>query len=262
MYYCTIFHRTGKDVSVEFCGGTHLHQSGHIVEFVITSEEAIAKGIRRMIALTGPEALKALKRTEVFENEINTLKTAVESDATGTDSKSHVRKIVELTEEIGQAVLPYVKKDEMRNVLKALKKTLDDKTKQLQLSIANAAVEKAKELAEGNPDAKFLVYKLDALSNTKALDSALKQVQKVDKEKSALFVSADPDSKKIVTLAYVPKSAVEKGLKANEWVQHISAEMGGKGGGKSESAQATGSNYDKIDNVVELARKFASSKLD
>lgn len=215
-----------------------------------------------MIALTGPEALKALKRTEVFENEINTLKTAVESDASGTDSKSHVRKIVELTEEIGQAVLPYVKKDEMRNVLKALKKTLDDKTKQLQLSIANAAVEKAKELAEGNPDAKFLVYKLDALSNTKALDSALKQVQKVDKEKSALFVSADPDSKKIVTLAYVPKSAVEKGLKANEWVQHISAEMGGKGGGKSESAQATGSNYDKIDNVVELAREFASSKLD
>ena len=36
----------------------HLHRAGHIIGFVIASEEAIAKGIRRIVALTGPEALK------------------------------------------------------------------------------------------------------------------------------------------------------------------------------------------------------------
>ncbi|CAM6032224.1 unnamed protein product, partial [Sphagnum compactum] len=249
------------NTSVEFCGGTHLHQSGHIVEFVITSEEAIAKGIRRIVALTGPEAQKALKRTEVFENELNTLKTLIESDKSGTDSKAYVKRIVDLTEEIGQATIPYVKKDEMRNVLKNLKKCLDDKDRALKAAVANNVVEKAKEIAEANPNAPYLVYQLEAYNNTKALDSALKQVQKISKDTSALFISVDLDSKKVYTLASVPKSAVEKGLKANEWIQHISQLMGGKGGGKPESAQASGPNFEKADEILSLAKEFAAAKL-
>jgi len=50
-------------------------------------------------------------------------------------------------------------------------------------------------------------------------------------------------------------------LKANEWVQHVSATLGGKGGGKPESAQASGTNYEKVDEIVLLASKFAQSKL-
>ena len=44
--------------SVEFCGGTHLQKSGDIGNFVIVTEEAIAKGIRRIVAVTGNEANK------------------------------------------------------------------------------------------------------------------------------------------------------------------------------------------------------------
>ncbi len=44
--------------SVEFCGGTHLQRSGHIRNFVIVTEEAISKGVRRIIAVTGGEADK------------------------------------------------------------------------------------------------------------------------------------------------------------------------------------------------------------
>lgn len=251
----------GVETSVEFCGGTHLHQSGHMWDFVITTEEAIAKGIRRIVALTGPEALKALKKTELLENELNALKSTIEADKTGKDSKEHVKKIVELNEDVSQAVIPYVKKDEIRNVLKSLKKTLDDKERAARGAVSTTVVEKAKELSEANKEALFLVHRMEAYNNTKALDSALKEVRKINPEQSALFVSSDPDSKKIFCLASVPKSAVEKGLKANEWISHISPSMGGKGGGKPESAQASGGNFDKVEEILELARQFAASKL-
>jgi alanyl-tRNA synthetase len=51
---------------VEFCGGTHLKTSRHVDRLVIVTEEAIAKGIRRVVAVTGPEAEKV--RTIVFRN--------------------------------------------------------------------------------------------------------------------------------------------------------------------------------------------------
>lgn len=251
----------GEDTSVEFCGGTHLQQSGHIGEFVITSEEAIAKGIRRIVALTGPEAVKALKKTELFENEIVKLKTVINADKDGKDSKEHVKKIVELTEDISQATIPYVKKDEMRNLLKNIKKTLDDKERALKAAVAITVVEKAKEICLASPNVPYIVQKLDAFNNTKALDAALKQVKALSPETSAMFVSVDPDSKKIFCLTAVPKAGIDKGLKANEWVQHVSSLMGGKGGGKAESAQASGPNFDKVDEVLSLAKKFAVTKL-
>lgn len=252
----------GVETSVEFCGGTHLHQSGHMVDFIITSEEAIAKGIRRIVALTGPEAEKARQKTALLENELNKLKAKIDAETSGVNSKALVKEIVELTEDISQAVIPYVKKDEMRNNLKQLKKTLDDKERAKTAAVATAVVDQAKQLCQENPDAKFFVHQFEAFNNTKALDSALKQVKTMNAHTSALFVSVDPDSKKIFCLASVPKSGIDKGLKANEWIQQLSSVVGGKGGGKPESAQASGTNYDRVDELMELAKKFAGSKLD
>jgi alanyl-tRNA synthetase len=252
----------GVENSVEFCGGTHLQRSGHMWDFIITSEEAIAKGIRRIVALTGPEAEKARKKTELLENELNLLKKRIESDSSGTNSKEFVKQIVELTEDTSQAVIPYVKKDEIRNALKNLKKTLDDKERALKAAVANVVLEQAKQLCQENPAAKFFVRQFEAFNNTKALDAALKQVKSANPETSALFLSVDPDTKKVFCLAAASKSAIGKGLKANEWIQEVSGLMGGKGGGKPESAQASGPNVDKVEEIMALAKKFAAAKLE
>ena len=61
------------DYSVEFCGGTHLKNSAHMESFVILSEEAIAKGIRRIIAVTGAEASKATKRGDTLQKSVEEL---------------------------------------------------------------------------------------------------------------------------------------------------------------------------------------------
>ena len=62
---------------MEFCGGTHLRRAGHIEHMVIASEEAIAKGIRRIVALTGPEAKKALAKEKLLLGELEKVKTKV-----------------------------------------------------------------------------------------------------------------------------------------------------------------------------------------
>lgn len=211
--------------------------------------------------MTGPEAVKALKRTEQLENVLNTLKSTIASDADGKDSKELVRRIVDLSEEISHATIPYVKKDQMRGALKTLKLTLDNKERALKAAVATTVVETAKELCTANPEATFFVRQLTAFNNTKALDAALKQVRTLNPETSAMFVSVDEDSKKIFCLTAVPKAAIEKGLKANEWVSHVAQVMGGKGGGKAESAQASGTNWERVADVVELATAFAKTKL-
>ena len=103
----------GMNTSVEFCGGTHLHRTGHISDFVITSEAAIAKGIRRIVALTGPEASKALKKAELLQNNLNQLKSGVESVKDSVASKEFIKRIIELTDDVSHAVIPYWKKVSM-----------------------------------------------------------------------------------------------------------------------------------------------------
>ncbi|XP_012235139.1 alanine--tRNA ligase, cytoplasmic isoform X2 [Linepithema humile] len=249
------------ETSVEFCGGTHLHYTGHIGDFIIASEEAIAKGIRRIVALSGPEATKALKKATLLQNQLIQLQATIEADKSGKKSKEYVKNIVELTEDISHAIIPGWRKDCMRNMLKELKKSLDDKERAAKAAIANTVVETAQSIIESKLGCQVLVEVLEAYSNTKALDTALKKIRAVSPETSALLISVDRDVKKIFALSSVPKSAVSKGLKANEWIQAIALVMCGKGGGKAESAQASGTNIACVNEIVRKASEFANEKL-
>lgn len=60
---------------------------------------------------------------------------------------------------------------------------------------------------------------------------------------------------------FILQTVTSKGLKANEWVQHVSQVLGGKGGGKPESAQATGTNANAVNEAINLAKTFAEMKL-
>ncbi|OAD58004.1 Alanine--tRNA ligase, cytoplasmic [Eufriesea mexicana] len=247
--------------SVEFCGGTHLHYTGHIENFVIASEEAIAKGIRRIVALTGPEATKALKKAAVLQNNLDQLQTTILSNKTGVNTKEQVKKIVELTDDISHAIISSWKKDKMRKVLKDLKKALDDKERVTKTAISNAVVDTIQQIIQQNVGCPILVEVLQAYSNTKALDSALKKIKTISPETSALLISVDPEANKIFALSSVSKSAMSKGLKANEWIQEIAPLMEGKGGGKPESAQASGTNTSCVTKLLYNAKNFANSKL-
>lgn len=248
--------------SVEFCGGTHLHYTQHIGDFVIASEEAIAKGIRRIVGLTGPEATKAQKKADILQNHLDQLQATIAADKSGANAKDHVKKIVELTDDVSHATISSWKKDKMRKMLKDLKKTLDDKERAAKTAIANAVVDTVQQMIQQNVGLPVFVEVLEAYSNTKALDSALKKIKAVSPETSALLISVDPDAKKIFALSAASKSAISKGLKANEWIQEIAPLMGGKGGGKPESAQASGPNISCVTEIAHIAKNFANIKLE
>lgn len=250
----------GLTTSVEFCGGTHLAHAGHVGNFVITSEEAIAKGIRRIVAMTGPEATKALNKADVLQNELNKLKDLMSND--DITEKVRSRQIVDLNEEVSHAIIPYWRKDELRSQLKDMKKILDDKDRARKAAVMVQVAEEAKLFIEENPDQKFVVKDFQAGSNAKALDGALKQFKSLSSNTAVMLFSTDFEGGKIICLSNVPKTLVERGLRASEWVQHISSTIDGKGGGKDEAAQAVGNNPKSLKEAVNMSVKFAEMKLN
>lgn len=252
------FSDAGTRTSVEFCGGTHIHRTGHIGDFVISSEEAIGKGIRRIVALTGFEATKAVKKGEVFENELK----VIEQNIKNSQNKKEIQKnIIELLDDISHSQISYWKKDELRLKLNTLKRDLDKDGKKAEGTYTTQIVEELKNFLKDNVNIPVLVRQVQADSFAKALDTGVKQAQIVSPETSVMLFSVDATAKKIICLANVPEIAVKKGLKANEWVQTVTPLMGGKGGGKPHSAQGSGNNITAVNDAVQKAIEFANSKL-
>eukprot|EP00731_Ephydatia_muelleri_P026421 Em0018g521a len=251
----------GVNNSVEFCGGTHLKQSGHIVSFAIVSEEAISKGIRRIVALTGHEALKSHRQAEMLEKNVEDLTNRVKS--VSLSYKEANRLISEMGDQLSAAVISQWRKDFMRNKLKSVKKNLDDIDRARKAVILQKAVEKAKNIISkyGNQIPRFIIEVLDAEGSAKALDGAIKEIKTSASDAAALLFSLDHDNGAIICLSTVPKAMVSQGLKADEWVKAVSAVIGGKSGGKDVSAQASGPHIDKLQEAVLVAEEFAKMKL-
>jgi len=255
----------GSKTSIEFCGGTHLKRAGHIGDFVISVEESIAKGIRRIVALTGPEASKAVKKAELLQKEVDAVAVKVDALVSQKDKtltvKDLSRLIVDLSDDVSQANIAHWKKDDLRNALKTLKKRTDDVERVVKAAVVTEVTQAAKKLLAESKDEPFIVHEFKAFANTKALDGALKQVKTLAPKTAAIFFSVDMDVGKIVVLAAVPKCSVDAGLKANEWIDDISALLDGKGGGRAESAQATGNKPCNLVEAMSKATAFAQTKL-
>ena len=78
----------------------HLQRSGHMQSFVLVSEEAISKGIRRIVALTGPEALKAEKKCHLLEEQVEKIQNLVQEKMrdSSLNIKGTSQEIARLTE--------------------------------------------------------------------------------------------------------------------------------------------------------------------
>ncbi|XP_033896081.1 alanine--tRNA ligase, cytoplasmic-like [Acipenser ruthenus] len=249
----------GSLASIEFCGGTHLQNSSHAQPFVIVSEEAIAKGIRRIVAVTGPEAQKALRKADALRQILSALDEKVKVQA--APNKDIQKEIADLTEAIGTAVIPQWQKDEMRESLKALKKTMDDLDRASKGDVQKRVLEKTKQLIDSSPNQPLVVMEMEAGASAKALNESLKLLKMHSPKTAAMLFTADSDADKVICLCQVPQEVANRGLKASDWVQHVCPLLDGKGGGKDMSAQATGRNTHCLQEALQLAIDFAHLKL-
>jgi len=256
--------QAGYKTSVEFCGGTHLKNTEDIIECAIVTEEAVAKGIRRIIAVTGADAQKAHAKATGLETKLANLRNEVEQqkNTQSLNIKSLNQLITALTDEVSNSIIPSWKKDMLREEAGKLKKVVVEADKAVKAEKNKKVVAQAVELAQAAQNVPFIVEHVEDGCNSKSLNTAIQQVQKNNPKLAAMFFSIDHDANKVLCLCQVPKDVVgEKGLKANEWMKSVAAEINGKGGGKELSAQGSGDNLSGLDKAMVLAKEFASLKL-
>ena len=199
----------GEGFSMELCGGTHASRTGDIGLFRITSESGVASGVRRIEAVTG---LGAEVQIRALDEQL--LATAALLKADRSNLLDKAASLVQKTKQLEKEVA-------------SLNLKLSSGASQ---DIASTAVEVAgikliAHLMDGG-DAKTLPDTLDRLKN---------------KLQSGVVVLASVNDGKISLVAGVTKDLTGR-IKAGPLVNHIAAQVGGKGGGRPDMARAGGSD--------------------
>lgn len=244
-----------KSVSVEFCGGTHLSSTKQAESFALISEEGIAKGIRRITALTGQAAAEAHANAEALEKEAVNL-----THVAPAELEAEYQKVGAKVDEL---VLPSVRKHGIRVYLGKVQ----DHIKAAKKEAANAKAGEAQKLAAGiaqsaaSSNEDVVIATLELGSDRKAMTAAMSTIQNACPNKAVILFSPDEESGRVGLLAQVPPGLVAKGLKAGDWIRETASVMGGKGGGKPDSAQGSGADLSKLRDATTHARTFAFSKI-
>ena len=252
--------RVGDDCSVEFCGGTHISNTAEAEAFVLTEETAVAKGIRRISALTRGAAAKAVAEGTEFEGKTSSLESINPDETPDLDKQAGA-----LRKDLDAAELSAALKAELRARIEAVqKKGIEAKKRLLAgrvdkvLNTVTADVEEA--LAAGK---KTLVLNLDIGADSKASQKVIKAVQKIAPELAFMGISEEEvgSGGKILCFTIVPASVQESGLKANEWLKDVLDSVGGRGGGKPGNAQGQAPNCSDVDAVIAKAESFVNDAI-
>ena len=203
--------------SAELCGGTHVRRTGDIGFFKILSESGVASGIRRVEAVTANGALAWVH----------------EQESTLTQA-AHVLKAQpqELTQKLGQIL----------DNLKSLEKELS----RLKSKLANSQGDDLADQAVDVGTTKVLAAKLEG-ADAKTLREAMDKLK--GKLKSAAIVLGTVEGGKVTLIAGVTSDLTAK-VKAGELVNFVAQQVGGKGGGRADMAQAGGTDPAKLTDAL------------
>ena len=244
-----------KDLSIEFCGGTHLASMGEAKQFVLVSEGGLAAGVRRVFALTGPRAIAAHLAADGLAQRIK--------DAARLDGEALVRELTEITKVMESIELGAVARVETDRAMEPLREKAKAARKQAEGAARDIAVAQARELVDAHARSASPAKPLVAMINgadAPALLAAIDAARAKLAETPVLFLSPDFDGGKVAIAATCPKSAIDKGLKAGDWVKAAAQACGGAGGGRPDTAQAGGKDPSKTREALEAAGAFAASK--
>ncbi|MDQ7732941.1 alanine--tRNA ligase [Halomonas sp. SpR1] len=207
------------DFSIELCGGTHVARSGDIGCCHVMSEVGIASGVRRIEAITGENALAYFREQEArLERLGERLKTKPEQ------VEARVESLVE------------------RN------RSLEKELEQLKAKLASAAGSDMLSQVQDINGVKLLATQLDGVSG-KDLRGILDQLKNKLSSGVIILGVADQAEGKVSLIAGVTQDLTGR-VKAGELVNHVASQVGGKGGGRPDMAQAGGSQPDALPDAL------------
>ena len=219
---------TMGDYSIELCGGTHVARTGDIGFFKIISEGGIAAGIRRVEAITGQAALAwAQNQESLMKNIIAEVKAQTEKD-----------------------VLAKIQANAANT--KALEKELAKAKAELAIHTGAKLLDNAKDLGA----AKLVAAQIEADA------AALREIvtDLTGKSDNAVILLAAVNDGKVSLCAGVSKPLTNK-VKAGDLVKFAAEQVGGKGGGRPDLAQAGGTDADKLPEMLVSIENWVNEKL-
>ena len=216
------------DFSTELCGGTHVSRTGDIGLFKIISEGGIAAGVRRIEAITGLNALKWAQEQERLVKDII------------AETKAQTEKDVLAKIQAGAAHA------------KALEKELARAKAELAVHAGAKLLDDAKDLGA----AKLVAAQIEADA------AALREIvtDLIGKSEQAIVLLAAVNDGKVSLCAGVSKALTGK-VKAGDLVKFAAEQVGGKGGGRPDLAQAGGTDAGKLPEMLASAEEWVKEKL-
>ena len=216
------------DFSVELCGGTHVARAGDIGVFKITSEGGVASGIRRIEAVTGEGAMNWID----------------ENQRRLTEVASVLRSP---TDQVATKVEQLVKRN------KDLEKELATAKQKLVTGGSAGALMDITEIS----GVKVLSLRMDG-ADARTLRDAVDRFK--DKLQSAVVVLGSVDDGKVRLAAGVTRNNTDR-IKAGDVIRPVAEQVGGKGGGRPDFAQAGGNNPDALDSALASVPGWVTDRL-
>ena len=208
------------DFSKELCGGTHTTRTGNIGLFKIVSESSIASGVRRIEALTGESALAFIQKTAQVLNDT-----------------AHLLK------DKTRAVPARVKK--MQTDIKLLEKEVE----QLKTRLATKAAEASSDALRSIDGISVMAQKV-SVESPAALRNLADQLK--DKIQSGIIVLGSIAGSKVMLIVVVTQDLTDR-YHAGNIIKQVAAEVGGRGGGRPDMAQAGGDQPQNLDKALSRA---------
>ena len=251
--------------SIEFCGGTHLATSTDVEEFSIIAEESVSKGIRRLVAVTGPAAKEARRKAANVESLLaSVMRAGADELATLAGSLQQAGR---------DATLPLLTRRRALNaaaqVQDMIKKQPKSRPSGQAATTLDVAIDRLAGEAHVLGDVRLIVGQLagaDIPTLRTLVDGLKKKLGSTPFAMLLLSVISETDNQgvllppKVNLVAAVSDSLVTK-ISAGDWVKAVAPIVGGTGGGRPQMAMAGGKDVHQLDKAMDTARTFAIEKL-
>ncbi|RZC70027.1 hypothetical protein C5167_033163 [Papaver somniferum] len=243
-------------ISTEFCGGTHISNTRDAKAFALLFEEGIAKGIRRITAVTTGGAFEAINLAKEIDLQI--------SDAFKLEGSTLEKKVAALKNLLDAATIPAPMKADLKDRVSKLQDQIRKAQKKIAEENMQKAVKVATEMADtAIADGKaFCISPIDVgLDPAAAREAVVKVMEK--KGLPIMVFSKDAVTNKAVVYAGVPVNGdTSKGLEVSEWLTAALGPIKGRRGkGKGGLAQGQGTHATRMKEAMDIATEFASMKL-